>query len=153
MGCDIHMVLEKKVTGSFDHKWVGVHNFPYLSDSLEKPKLAEGAYWFPSWIAGTRCYDLFGHIAGIRGGGPAVPKGLPKDISDLAQMEVNGWGSDGHSHTWLTLREATPLFLAYYGQEQLLTEDRFQFCASLFAAEVNEDEDIDLYRLIIWFDN
>ena len=96
---------------------------------------------------------MFNDIARVRGDGPAVPKGLPKDISDLAQMEVNGWGSDGHSHTWLTLREATPLFLAYYGQEQLLTEDRFQFCANLFAAEVNEDEDIDLYRLIIWFDN
>lgn len=33
------------------------------------------------------------------------PRGLPPDLSVPVWDEVNRWGGDGHSHSWLTLKE------------------------------------------------
>lgn len=134
MGCDIHMVLERKVNG----KWLGLHDFPYGSGR---------------WRARDRNYERFNAIAGIRGDGPATPKGLPVDTSDLGRYVVEGWDSDGHSHTWLTLREAVKIFLAtQYWPPDADEKHAREWPASYFF-DIEDEGDVDEYRLIIFFDN
>ena len=151
MGCDIHMVLERKIKG----EWVGMHSFPYLRGAVHEPKTDKDAYYYPGWIATDRNYSLFAAVAQVRSYGDEgmEPRGVLPDLSPLARFEVDGWGEDVHSHTWLTLHEATPLFLAHYGQDDLLTDRRHYTCANLLGADYNEDKDLLDYRLIIWFDN
>src|SRR6266852_2677609 len=94
MGCDIHLVLEKR-----DHDrglWVGTNN--YRSERM----LGSNEY---RGVPTHRHYRRFAALAGVRGIGPA-PRGVPEDASDLARMEIARWGCDGHSHGWLTLVEA-----------------------------------------------
>lgn len=82
MGCDIHLYLEKKV------------------DNKEWAYIEEGDV--------GRDYDLFGFLAGVRGYKEEQHferKGLPDDMSAEVQKECNDYGSDGHSHSWLTLKE------------------------------------------------
>lgn len=68
---------------------------------------------------GSRLYDwcqvaLFGVLAGVRNddaraGEPyrpiAVPRGLPADVSEEMRQWADDYGSDGHSHSWLSVRE------------------------------------------------
>lgn len=65
-----------------------------------------------------RNYDLFAILAnvrngrgfaGIKTGGGFVPisepRGIPTDASPQVARRSDGYGIDGHSHSWLTLRE------------------------------------------------
>lgn len=65
-----------------------------------------------------RSYHLFSILADVRNGygfagvdtGDGFvpickPKGIPKDASDFYKIEVKEWGVDGHSHSWLSLKE------------------------------------------------
>lgn len=129
MGCDIHGWVEKKWRG----KWVGVRQFNDAADA--------------------RNYQRFAELAGVRGAGPE-PKGLPDDISDSAAADSEGWGVDGHSHSWLTLKEAAPIFLRTMriGDD---TSDypREYLYAHFFDVYAYEPESIDDYRIVFWFDN
>lgn len=164
MGADIHMVLERKwrsTTGNSEaiEKWVGVNAFPWVKASMYAGDTAVSGH--VSWPVTDRNYDLFGDIAGVRRQGPA-PRGIPEDVSDLAMMEIEAWDSDGHSHTWLLLREALPLFIEHgqlgkpdkavltafkHGTEAALEEYVSYFHAS------HDEGTLDDYRLVIWFDN
>src|SRR5215471_14331674 len=108
MGADIHMVLERRVKLRDVEKWVGVNAFPYIIGSIYTGDgaVSDRVYWHVD----RRNYNLFADLAGVRGDGPE-PKGVPDDASDLALVEIDEWGGDGHSHTWLTLDEAIPIFL------------------------------------------
>ena len=33
------------------------------------------------------------------------PRGVPKDVSEVVKKEIGYWGSDGHSHSYFTLKE------------------------------------------------
>lgn len=79
MGCDIHMFIEKKI-GS---EWMSMGE-----------------------IDVNRNYDLFAFLAGVRGDGQHFArKGFPEDASQQVKEECWEYGSDGHSHSYLTLRE------------------------------------------------
>lgn len=165
MGCDIHMVVEKRHP---ELGWVGLHNFPYATAEVvgQKPGetksdfLVGRLYWTPR----QRNYDLFAEIAGVRGKGPE-PRGIPDDASALARMEIEGWGGDGHSHTWLSLTEAIrPFGIAMLGDVEWakLMADKVKGAPNWetvdkvldrFGLGMNDDESTDDYRLIIWFDN
>lgn len=101
MGCDIHIYAEKRVGG----KW------QKATDDIDR----------------GRNYDLFAMLANVRNGTGfagcdtgdgfkpiAMPKGLPADVSRAVKKESDGWGVDGHSHSWLTVAE----LLAYDWQGQ-----------------------------------
>lgn len=133
MGCDIHLVLERK-TGD---GWLGIHNFPYYDTR-------EGSDW-P--LARERNYDRFAALAGVRGEGPE-PKGIPQDASPLARYESEEWGDDGHSHSWLPVDEAAKIFLA---TERLPNDWCKQYPADFFFG-VNDDHPGE-YRIVFWFDN
>lgn len=73
---------------------------------------------YEGWAYDGRNYDLFGMLANVRNGWGfagcdtgdgfkpiAMPKGVPDDASDYYLRKVEEWGCDGHSHSWLTIRE------------------------------------------------
>ncbi|MBY9077166.1 hypothetical protein KIH86_09370 [Paenibacillus sp. HN-1] len=135
MGCDIHLLVEKKIDG----KWQAVKgvNEPEIEECkgyIEKCKergqsaayserrleeLRQGTY---DYLYEGRHYLLFEVLAGVRAGHDlvpvAVPKGLPEDISPEAKESTEGWGADGHSHSWLTAGE-----LNAYNWDQTITRE------------------------------
>ena len=152
MGCDIRMVLERK---NDDGKYVGLHNFGSrrVVGYAEAKKICDDARVpFPlwgSWEVRDRNYVLFGALAGVRCDGPEA-KGIPDDASDLAQMLIDQDGSDGHSHSYLNLDEALPIFGAHLRGKQMLDKNRHQICDDLFDVEYDKRHK---YRLVFWFDN
>ena len=86
MGCDIHLYLEKKMQFRDGNppRWV------YIEE-----------------IDVGRDYELFGFLAGVRSDYQHFERKetIPEDISPELRRELEDWGSDGHSHSWLTLEE------------------------------------------------
>lgn len=104
MGCDIHICVEKRT----DYGWEVVEGKSQWSGEM----VVEG------WLYSGRNYSLFAILANVRNGyGVAgvdtgdgfvpisMPRGLPDDVSRDVRARVGYWGPDGHSHSWLTLRE------------------------------------------------
>lgn len=160
MGCDIHMVLERKTV----REWVGVQTYPTVTKhshslSVAIPNLdldwAESS-WYAFPRVTSRNYELFASLAGVRGDGPE-PKGEPDDISLLGRLTLDRWGFDAHSVTYYTLRECGVHFLNHYAPGDVLSEYRHKVLGSLFTVPEEEvdfnDEWLDNYRLIIFFDN
>lgn len=107
MGCDIHFYVEKRVGGVWQS-----------ADEWRKGE--EGGYSvdYKKSYFHHRSYDTFSILADVRNGRgfaevvtgdgfvPVVsPRGLPKDVSDRVRECSEGWGSDGHSHSYLTVAE------------------------------------------------
>lgn len=164
MGCDIHPVLEKKY--KFEdgtEKWVGIHSFEFRSCYVAKEvngkwtPQRDGYNWIPDFD--SRNYIRFAKLAGVRGDGPE-PKGLPDDMSDLSRMLADHDGSDGHSHSWCTMREALEICLGteydsaavFLDPEDVRKKDPLDYYFGLSYFDQDED-DMDNYRLVFWFDN
>ena len=123
MGCDIHGTIEKLI----DDKWVMIAEFP---DE-----------------ARVRNYLRFAALAGVRGDGPE-PRGIPTDVSPGTLYNIQEWEGDGHSHSWLPLKDATRIFNMTSPSpdkecEQYTVERFFGLCPF----------DIGEYRIVFWFDN
>ncbi len=159
MGADIHAVLERRIDG----KWIGIHNFPYLNNAAaeisfmtanwkqQEEKIPKEYYIF--WRALGRNYELFGNLANVRNPGPE-PRGIPDDISDLARFEIDGWSSDGHSHSWGLLSEIGGLFMAAYFPSQVFDKSRYDRVGSFFGiSDLTTEKTLSQYRLVYWFDN
>lgn len=134
MGCDIHFVVEKKI----NDKWIGIFK-----------------KWPRSGFVGERDYDFFAEIAAVRGSSEtsSYPRFLPEGISDLALAEITHDGTDGHSHSWMTIKEFSEAKLR-------VSPDRFKRpdepWEELFGDPIflNTDKDkIEDYRIVFWFDN
>lgn len=134
MGCDIHIVLERKVDG----KWIGIDAYRHYMEPT-------------SYRGGTtnRNYKRFARLAGVRGDGPA-PKGLPEDLSDLAKMLSDDWGLDGHSRSWISLPDALPIFLETEWSDIEHQSDYAKKYPADYFFNVYESDD---YRIVFWFDN
>lgn len=151
MGADIHMVLERK----YNDKWVGVHAFPYIDREISEAAAAvlkAANVYVPGWVSYTargRNYELFAALAGVRGDGPE-PLGVPEDASDLAAMEIEHWGGDGHSHSYMGLADAFPIFVAHLYPQKVLDDDRYLLREKLFGVDY---DDCSEHRLVFWFDN
>lgn len=165
MGCDIHLVLETAEAGPGDTfgPWTYQHDYPYIP--TRALRLAEGAAPNTgpiSWRIRGRDYGFFSLLAGVRGHGPA-PKGVPDDASQRTKELIEGWGSDGHSHTWYDADE----FATIYGQ---LEHVRACYVAEKMAGSLKRGDGsetsyeiwllqcigadaYDKHRVIIWFDN
>ena len=108
MGCDIHLFQEKKVDG----KWVTADKW-----SLDPERGIESEYVsYKDALYSGRNYRLFSVLAGVRNGagfagvrtGDPVtpisqPRGVPDDCCVQCKAEVERWGRNAHSHSWLTL--------------------------------------------------
>lgn len=138
MGADIHMVLEKR---SAEGKWIATDTFRIHSSRDRN---------FAVPVAQDRNYKRFAALAGVRGPGP-TPRGLPLDASETTNFLSDEYGEDGHSHSWLPLKEAVEVFVeTEYWRE---TDDVYakKYPSSFFFGV--EEETTDEYRLVFWFDN
>lgn len=96
MGCDIHIVVERKWEG----RWVGLRTDQGVTDGGYDGRSAD---WVRAAV-GQRNYAFFARLAGVRGPGPE-PLGIPGDASDLSLMLLSDWEGDGHSFSYLPLKE------------------------------------------------
>jgi hypothetical protein len=103
MGCDIHFFREKREGG----KWITADKWEF--DSEEE--------WLsPVWgeyVRPGRNYELFSILAGVRQREVPVysfaPRGLPLGCCDEIKRHSDGYGVDGHSHSYLYLHELLEL--------------------------------------------
>lgn len=164
MGCDIHMVLEEYCPPL--RKWVGIHGFKaenkdafeiMSNDFVE----LEGVRYIMH-RATRRNYQFFGELAGVRGESSFgyEAKGMPDDASDLARMEDEKWGQDGHSHSWHLLPDFLKCYAAAEGTlgelvaERLADEDKemSELVDKLIPFDYLDPPFKD-YRVVFWFDN
>jgi hypothetical protein len=167
MGCDIHLFTEIKKSISSRETWVNVDNWrynPYYNTEFpegERMLQVEALY-------GGRNYDLFGILAGVRSNLQYdmidAPRGLPVDVSDIVKNESDRWDTDGHSHSWLTLRELKeyvknyPKIKGVSGPKDILkpiikemtqrVRDEFWVWGKEEKPELEEK-----IRIVFWFDN
>lgn len=90
MGCDIHSFVEKKNSAG---SW----------ERVTWPNAGETGPW------GWRSYRIFGFLANVRNysDSPFISnsRGMPEGVSPSVAKEYETWDSDGHSHSWLSLKE------------------------------------------------
>lgn len=112
MGCDIHMYVEKKKA---DGTWKAMDKW------VEEAEDDEPSYWnadYNSLVYNGRNYNLFAILANVRNGYGfagcdtgegfvpiSEPKGLPDDVTEEVKRCSDQWDCDGHSHSYLTLKE------------------------------------------------
>jgi hypothetical protein len=107
MGCDIHLFTEIKKSINSQDKWVNADNWRYNPYYQEGNDEGERMLNIESLYSG-RNYTLFGILAGVRDNSNDSiddPRGLPEDVSEVTKKESDRWDGDGHSHSWLTLKE------------------------------------------------
>lgn len=130
MGCDIHAFLEVK---DEEMGWVTVHQ-----------------------IRGTfedRNYTLFAALAGVRGEGPD-PLGLPPDVADTTKFHSDEWDCDGHSHSYVPLKEAMALYKFTRYDEEEKDDPYAQSYWRVFNRDIEDTkDDVNRYRVVFWFDN
>jgi hypothetical protein len=145
MGCDIHLTLEKRL----GDKWICIDTFKSHQDS--------NGHGHSMPVAKDRNYKRFAALAGVRGAGPE-PKGVPADVSDTTRYLINEWRGDGHSHSWLSLDEATRIFLdtqwAPPGHElpSFILEHPDSHFFNVDCSH-GSGETVGDYRIVFWFDN
>lgn len=107
MGCDIHICLEHYKTINGDKEWSNIDYFqknPYFATDDE----SEREYELVA-VYSNRDYSLFSALADVRNYSEdkviGSVKGTPANCSELTRSLIDGWGSDGHSHSFLTLEE------------------------------------------------
>lgn len=109
MGCDIHLYVEEFRNGA----WVSVDKW-----ALDKYGSGRMTVNYDDRLYDDRNYNLFAILADVRnwrgfagvktgqGFNPIAPqRGLPSDCSAQVAAESENYGCDGHSHSWLTVRE------------------------------------------------
>jgi hypothetical protein len=144
MGCDIHLHVEVKIEGKWEH-----YHAPNIS----------------------RSYKLFEKMAGVRGeikNAISSPKGLPDDLNIITRKSAEYWDVDGHSWSWLNLEEISILsdWLHDLGSKE---EKGFLNCdlehsilhcycegnsfAGIIKYPDEKPEWIEDVRFVFWFDN
>ena len=107
MGCDIHMFCEELKTIDDTKKWVNADHWklnPYFGVGAEEEKFAVVELYR------SRHYSMFTALCGVRdytGQSPKIsePRGAPADCTEEVTNSIENWDCDGHSHSYVTLRE------------------------------------------------
>lgn len=144
MGCDIHMFVEFKCGNGMPWQ-ADEHHFPVWesrckddkdvpqadwcdrcqNEEDEDQKYCDAGYLDYSRVRATgRDYQLFGLLAGVRSAGPD-PRGLPDDVSAMIKAAADRDGSDGHSHSWISLEDFRNLIVAQTRYPITASEDAF----------------------------
>lgn len=113
MGCDIHIILERKDLER--GHWVGVRDYAIFNRSLLLDANAH-ANRLVQWQIKSRNYEFFNDLCGVRGDGSQFgyePKGLPDDASNLTLLEI-GEDDDLHSHSFLSIDELEPVLRKHW---------------------------------------
>lgn len=100
------MLKKKRING----KWEQVKGF--ISDwyNTDIPYFSSDEYRNSNSPIDRRNYTLFSWLAGVRSSSKKVtkisdPRGIPENCSNSIKAEVVGYGSDGHSHSWVSIDE------------------------------------------------
>jgi len=135
MGCDIHILVERNVDG----EWICVNTMSAVKD-------ARHGNCYPNAL--DRNYERFAKLAGVRGDGPK-PRGWPADVSQTASFIHGKWSSDGHSHSWMSVAEAAPIFLEteFRGLDSYAYSHPADFYFNV------DDRDMESHRIVFFFDN
>lgn len=137
MGCDIHMVLERRQR---DAEWVGIWSSDVTPGEKGRVKV------------GRRDYAFFSEVAQVRGSSPTghYPRNLPIDVSRLAWLQYMSAPTDHHSPSHLSLEEFIAAWLRANDGD---SEVRANFAAhDLFSIDAEWPEGCE-YRVVFWFDN
>lgn len=129
MGCDIHGIIEVR------------HNDEWLMHSHLKDD--------------SRNYSRFAQLAGVRSNleqNPRQPEGIPKSACQSTRYHSNQWGGDGHSHSWLDLKEASVVFLITDYNPTIYAQ-KYPESHYFGIDHEAEGKSLDDYRLVFWFDN
>jgi hypothetical protein len=117
MGCDIHAYLEVKRYSYDDDKrengiWVNADKWTVDESHIQYPEDYPNRFHidYDDRIYSGRNYCLFAVLANVRNYWDEIkpisnPKGLPVDVSDETKQQSDDYGCDGHSHSYLTLKE------------------------------------------------
>lgn len=144
MGCDIHIVLERRDPGS---EWIGL----WCSDTFPggRPKIAQRDYAFFGEVAQVRCRSETGKY----------PRNIPRDVSRLAWMEYMDAPTDHHSASHMTISEFTDAWFRANEKHPAVIADknlpRREFAAyDLLGLSAYGDPDCKSeFRVVFWFDN
>lgn len=134
MGCDIHIVMERR-EGS---EWVGI----WSSDA--------GPHKHGRAMIAQRDYAFFSQFA-VRGsaGNTIYPRNIPKDVSRLAWLQYMKAPTDFHSASHASIKEFCDAWLAV---NEGHADVRPEF-ASYDLLGIFGDEDEGEHRVVFWFDN
>lgn len=130
MGCDIHIVFERRFTPT--GPWVGVVSVDALRMDSRPP-------------CDNRNYAFFARLAGVRGDGPKA-LGLPDDAGELARFLAASWDGDGHSHSYVPLAAFVDAY-NHSGFGDKTTSEGPGHVTGLYI------DDITHWRAVFWFDN
>jgi hypothetical protein len=125
MGCDIHAHVELKINDKWEH-----YSEPLIG----------------------RNYRLFSKLAGVRSvpeddSAPiAKDRGIPQDISFITKMDLERWGGDAHSHSWITGKEADDI------EEWVREKLKEGFSQPPFGYVFGNGLGRDDVRVVFWFD-
>ena len=147
MGCDIHIVLERRAIGAT--KWVGV----FCTDN-----------WIGSRpLIARRDYAFFAEVAQVRGEGsePRIyPRNIPEDVSRLAWQSYMEAPTDHHSPSHMRLGEFTDAWFRANASDALRNSgdraprQKFASYDLLGVSDYYDAEDRRYeYRVVFWFDN
>lgn len=107
MGCDIHTYIEYKCHINKEEKWVD-GNFYKKNLYFDGIDESEKEYEIVAPYR-DRNYTLFSILAGVRNYADnktiCEPRGVPDDCCKEIRQESDGWGVDGHTHSYFTLAE------------------------------------------------
>ena len=165
MGCDIHLFAEVKKKKNLiellmfwkETKWRSIDKYTKNEDLEKCNDGSEPEFEIKRedrFYTDGRNYNLFSALCGVRsfhfdGDTPCVsePKGLPNDISNEVLAESDSYGSDGHSHSWNTLKELKEFDWSSYGET---TKDFLDEVIPKMEAQKVKDTDV---RIVYFFDN
>ena len=172
MGCDIHLFCEKKIDGKWealkDSNEAEIKNCKdrALSDPSNAALWEEYAENYKNdynFIYSQRNYNVFAMLANVRNYGYAhvaidTPRGLPHDASDLIKTESQKWGVDGHSHSYLTVKELLDYNwdrTAYYNNAKMVYKNEAGIFYDWSLPKLKElaGDNLESVRIVFWFDN
>lgn len=138
MGCDIHMVLERRLPGK---QWIGLWSSDEFPDRrVGRPMIAR------------RDYGFFAEVAGVRGRFDTTiwPRNLPEDVSPLAWAQYMRAPTVHHTPSYLTAQD----FVAAYQRANPEGRDyRPEWALSdLLGVDLDWPKGAE-YRVVFWFDN
>jgi len=155
MGCDIHFYTECKIDINDKKRWVSCDNWK-INPYDDEPNLDI------NYVYSTRNYALFAELAGVRRGTSKMifpPRGIPDDVCDEIKTAYDMWEGDGHTHSWLTMKELNDYVRNNPSCQlrSLLEAVTPLFKEVFWIFRELSDDDIEKYnkkfRMVFWFDN
>lgn len=155
MGCDIHMCVEVKRNINSVERWISADHFS-LNPYFDPHNPFESQYELVGLFT-VRNYEAFGCLAGVRSydDSPRIdnPRGVPVDAAVTTLGDIARWDDDGHSHSYVTLREVVEFNMrdqqvdALTGLEVAM---RRRLTETMWRDNI---ESHDKIRIVFWFDN